>query len=119
MTRSQIDILLNLLRFWESFLDFLFGIISIPERRASRLKACLQECASSEFIQARPFFTGRIISMSCTIGNIARLLTRNYYSLLEQRSSWEQRLPLSPGVANEIPVWLKNIDSFNVKSMAP
>lgn len=99
--------------------NFESRMISIPERRISKLKVCLEECQSKTFIQARKLasVTGQIISMFCAVGNITRLLTQNCYHAIEQRRSWEDRLPLSAGVAEELSFWLRNINSFNGKVM--
>ena len=53
--------------------------------------------------------------MSCAVGNITRLLTRNCYAALEQRISWHQPLDVSLEIRNELLFWQNNIDSINGK----
>ena len=57
--------------------------------------------------------------MACAVGNFTRLFTRNCYAAIECRTSWDQPLPVSPEIHNELSFWLNNIDTFNCKIMSP
>ena len=96
---------------WDRFL-FLKNVLS---------KLSIDSCLQDNFISARGLasITGQIISMSCAVGNITRLLTRNCYAAIEQRTSWDQRLFVSPEIRNELFFWQNNIDPINGKPMSP
>ena len=107
--------------FLGTVLDFKMGLISIPEERILKLKSSIDSCLQDNFISARGLasITGQIISMSCAVGNTTRLLTRNCYAAIEQRTSWDQLLFVSPEIRNELFFWRSNIDSVNGKPMSP
>ena len=70
-------------------LDFETGLVSIPEERILKLKSSIDFCLQNNFISTRGLapITGQIISMSCALGNVTRLLTRNRTeNLLESTS---------------------------------
>ena len=81
--------------FLGTVLDFKMGLISIPEECILKLKSSIDSCLQDNFISARGLasITGQIISMSCAVGNTTRLLTRNCYAAIEQRTSY-QTLPI-------------------------
>ena len=103
--------------FLGTVLDFETGLISIPEERILKLKSSIDSCLQDNVISARGLasITGQIISMSCAVGNVTRLLTRNCYAAIEQRTSWDQLLFVSPEIRNELSFWQSNIDSINGK----
>jgi len=93
--------------FLGSVLDFQHGLIHIPEERILKLKSSIASCLQKSSFSARGLasITGQIISMSCAVGNITRLLTRNCYAALEQRTSWDQPLDVSLEIRNELLFW--------------
>ena len=107
--------------FLGTVLDFESGLISIPEERILKPKSSIDSCLQDNFISTRGLasITGQIISMSCAVGNVTRLLTRNCYAAIEQRTSWDQLLFVSPEIRNELSFWQSNIDSINGKPMSP
>lgn len=107
--------------FLGSVLDFQHGLIHIPEERILKLKSSIASCLQKSSFSARGLasITGQIISMSCAVGNITRLLTRNCFAALEQRTSWDQPLDVSLEIRNELLFWQNNIDSINGKPMSP
>ena len=121
--------------FLGTVLNFETGLISIPEERI-KLKSSIDSCLQDNFISTRGLasITGQIISMSCAVGNVTRLLTRNCYinnnnnyaainnnsyAAIEQRTPWDQLLFVSPEIRNELSFWQSNIDSINGKPMSP
>ena len=96
-------------------------MIQIPEGRILKLKASLAFGLQNSQILARDLasITGQIISMACTVGNVTRLFTRNCYSAIELRTSWDQPVHVSPDIRNELSFWLHNIDAINGKVMSP
>ena len=107
--------------FLGAILDFETGSIFIPPKRILKLKLSLQACIFSDRIKARELacITGQIISMSCAVGNITRLMTRNCYAAIEVKTYWDQWLPISPEIRYELSFWLNNIDCINGKAMFP
>ena len=107
--------------FLGSVLDFGSGLIHIPEGRISKLKSSIVSCLQKSSIAARDLasITGQVISMSCAVGHITRLLTRNCYGALQLRTSWDHPLCLSLEICNELSFWLNDVDSFNGKPMSP
>ena len=83
--------------FLGTVLDFEEGLILIPEPRILKLKSPLVSCLQKDQIVARDLasITGQVISMTCAVGNVARLFTRNCYAAIERRTSWPQ--PLNAG----------------------
>ena len=57
--------------------------------------------------------TGKIISMSLALGDIARLRTRALYADIHSRSSWQGTITLTADAKEELNFWLGSIDEFN------
>jgi hypothetical protein len=57
--------------------------------------------------------------MSCAIGNVTRLMTRNCYSAIEKRSFWDESLTITPEIRQELSFWLSNVVSLNGRAMIP
>ena len=107
--------------FLGTVLDFEEGLILIPELRILKLKSSLVSCLQKDQIVARDLasITGQVISMTCAIGNVARLFTRKCYAAIERRTSWAQPLNVSAAIRDELSFWLSNIDTFNGRAMSP
>ena len=62
---------------------------------------------------------GKIISMMPVIGNIARLMTRHCYVVIENRLSWDSTICLESNdfCITELHFWRQNIDLLNVKKL--
>ena len=75
----------QIITFLGVILNLVTGTIHIPERRLAKLKGALATCLNTRFVSARELasITGQIIAMSCAVGNLTRLLTRNCYSAIE------------------------------------
>ena len=107
--------------FLGTVLDFEEGFILIPERHILKLKSSVVSCLLKDQIVARDLasITGQIISMTCAVGNVARLFTRNCYAAIEHRTSWAQPLNVSAAIRDELSFWLSNIDTINGRVMSP
>ena len=57
--------------------------------------------------------------MGTAVGNIVRLMTRHCYCAIGNRSFWDQVVPISPGVREELLFWSSNAYSLNGKFMSP
>ena len=104
--------------FWDSVL---FSM-SIPERHINDLKRNLEDLfLAFPIVTARKLAqcVGKIISMMPVIGNIARLMTRRCYIIIESRESWDSVLRLSSSdfCITELNFWRKSIDSLNFRKL--
>ena len=94
--------------------------LSTPERRVGDLRRSLSELFSVlPRVTARKLAqcVGKVISMMPVIGNIARLMTRRCYVIIEQRESWDSVLSLENGdfCITELNYWRQNIDTLNLR----
>ena len=104
--------------FWDSEQFSLY----IPERRINDLRCGLEELFSYlPKVTARKLAqcVGKVISMMPVIGNIARLMTRRCYVIIENRTSWDSVVCIesSDFCITELNFWRKNIDFLNVKKL--
>ena len=109
------------LTFLGTVLDYQAGTISMTKRRLSKLKSSLLSCLKHREVQTRALasITGQIISMSIAVGNITRLLTRQCYTAIEQRNTWDDFIIITPEIHRELIFWLNNIESLHGKPMRP
>jgi len=56
---------------------------------------------------------GKIISLSNCVGNVARLMSRNLYSLINSSLSWSDYVKLSDEVVTELKFWQENLCKCN------
>ena len=101
---------------WLGFeLDLEVGFILVPQYKITALQMLLERSSGQESLTARQLasITGKIISMSLALGTIARLQTRSLYALINSRSSWCQKLKLSPEATNELQFWKEKLKHFN------
>ncbi|CAH3018246.1 unnamed protein product, partial [Porites evermanni] len=66
--------------------------------RILKLKSSLVPCLQKDQIVARDLAsisTGKILSMTCAVGTVARLFTRNCHAAIERRTSWARPLNVS------------------------
>ena len=98
--------------FLGTVLNFEEGLILIPE-----LVSCLQK----DQIVTRNLasITGQVISMTCAVGNVARLFTRSCYATIERRTSWTQPLNVCAEIHVERSFWLSNTDTIDGRVMSP
>ena len=90
----------QIITFLGVILNFVTGTIHIPERGLAKLKGSLATCLNTRFVSARELasITGQIIAMSCAVGNLTRLLTRNCYSAIEAVNHWDHKIVISPEI---------------------
>ena len=96
--------------------------LSIPERRVGDLRRSLSKLFSVlPRVTARKLAqcVGKVISMMPVIGNIARLMMRRCYVIIEQRESWDSVLSLEYGdfCITELNFWRQNIDTLNLRKL--
>ena len=92
------------------------GFHAILEAQKNATKSSLVSCLQKDQIVARDLasITGQVISMTCAVGNVARLFKRNYYAAIERRTSWAQPLNVSAAIRDELSFWLSNIDTSTI-----
>ena len=56
---------------------------------------------------------GKIISLVNCVGNVARLMSRNLYSLINSISTWFDYVHLSEEVVMELKFWQENVCKCN------
>ena len=99
----------------------LLGTLSIPERRIQSAIHTIKYCQESRKTTARKLamVTGKIISMSPVLGNVTRIMTRNIYTVIEQRSGWDTWLTIKgcPGVNTELQFWEQSLGGLNSRSL--
>ena len=94
----------------------------IPDQRVQELTLCINKilsnmCNVSARLLARA--TGRIISMSPVIGNVARIKTRHLYRCIESRSGWDYLFKLTDQyVIDELLFWRSNIINLNYRNLS-
>ena len=101
---------------WLGFnIDLHHGRISVPQAKIDTLKTQLEQAAQKPRLPATVLasLTGRIIAMSMALGQVARLMTRGLYALLNTRRSWCDTLPATDEARSEIHFWLAEIAKFN------
>ena len=92
--------------------------ISIPQRRINDLFAEISRvsnhlpCCTARSIAK---LVGKIISMMPVIGNVARLMTRNLYELIQNRISWDNVFKIQEGhyAFDEIFFWKDTVVNLN------
>ncbi|KAK3088183.1 hypothetical protein FSP39_015858 [Pinctada imbricata] len=96
--------------------------ICIPETRIVDLFQSIDHVLSSlRNVSARLLaqVTGRIISMSPVIGNIARIKSRHLYRCIESRFTWDQSFRLiDQAVIEELLFWKFHIRSLNLRKLS-
>ena len=106
--------------FLGTVLNFEVGLIIIPEQRTLKLKSSLVSFIQNDQTVARELasITGQVISMTCAVGNVARLFTTNCYAAIEHRTSWAKPLNVPAAIHDKLSFWLSNIDTINSRVMS-
>ena len=101
---------------WLGFMiNLALGEITVPSEKIDALKALLGQAVNAKELPARFLarITGKIISMSLTLGPVARFMTRSLYGLLDTRLHWGDILPIPAPVADELQFWYHEISGYN------
>ena len=56
---------------------------------------------------------GQIISLSCCVESVTRIMTRHLFSVVNSASSWDCNVFLTDDSISEINFWANNVDSLN------
>ena len=88
--------------------------IKIPQKRITKLRHDIKLALKKGTLSARSLarISGQCIAMSKAIIP-AKLLLRNIYKLLRQRTSWQDKLVLDSGCIKDLTWWLSGLKSWN------
>ena len=56
---------------------------------------------------------GKIISLATCVGNVARLMTRNIFAVINSAMNWNSMVSLTPGCVDELNFWKVNLVYIN------
>lgn len=88
----------------------------IPEKKVLKLKS-LVTVLLNDYPNLRvrdvASVSGFVISLGMALGPITKLLTRQMYSFIHIRESWDDILPANEGVLQELRFWASHIEAFN------
>ncbi|VDI62905.1 Hypothetical predicted protein [Mytilus galloprovincialis] len=106
--------------------DLKLGKLSVPDKKLSDIvQLCnLLQTGSRVKIRDLAGFCGKIISLKPAIGNVTQIMTRNIFSVINQREHWDQFVNIFtfPDCIEELRFWQENIlslkpsDLFNIYS---
>ena len=105
---------------WLGFsLDLSQGTVSVPDHKIEALRNTLAAIVDKDAIPAKQIasIVGKILSMSITLGPVARLMTRSLYALLNHRKSWFQRLTITAQARTELSFWSKSLAEWNLENI--
>ena len=90
------------------------GILQIPPERFNKLESLTSDIYDCLFgVTARKLarLAGIIISLSPSIGNISRLMTRQLYRVINQRTNWDTHFSIAEDylLLNELDFWQQNV----------
>ena len=87
------------------------GLISVTERRVSKLKSSidLRDVAS---------VVGQVISLTPCVGSVAKIMIRAQYTVVNQKQSWDSQVELSKEAFDELTFWIDNVDSLNFRCLS-
>ena len=120
MEKSQWDLSVRIE--WLGFLiDLDNGEFTVPEHKISSLNSKLLEVTKAQLMTARQLASvvGKIISMSLASGPVIRLMTHNLHAVLNNKTTWCQKLALTPEVLQELRFWLDEVSKFNGQHIWP
>ncbi len=88
--------------------------LEIPEKRLISLHDSLRKVVKSDyFVSARKIasIVGKVISMTPSIGNVSRLLTRQLHVVINSRTAWDRKIYIGDDkmAVLEINFWLENV----------
>ncbi|MES9880156.1 MAG: reverse transcriptase domain-containing protein [Sedimenticola sp.] len=94
------------------------GSLYIPEKRLVKITLLTNDILTSLFgVSARKLakLCGLIISLSPSVGHITRLMTRQMYRVIDERSCWDKPINIANSTATvqEIVFWQKSIGILN------
>ncbi|MCP3668061.1 MAG: hypothetical protein GY696_37160 [Gammaproteobacteria bacterium] len=102
-------------------IDCIRFVLSIPD---DRVRACLELISfvmrpgSSVTARHLASVAGKIMSMSCVIGPIAQLQTRNLYHVILTRRYWDSVVYITEEAMEELRFWSENLIFLNERKLA-
>ena len=100
--------------------DTVRGFISVTESRISKLKSSIKliRKVDCKIVKVRDLASvvGQVISLTHCVGNVARVMTRSMYAVVNQKLSWNSEVKLTKEACDELAFWDENVDSLNFHS---
>lgn len=100
-----------------TFFDTHQGLISVTERRISKLKNSINfiRKANCKIVKVRDLASvvGQVISLTPCVGSVARIMTRSLYAAVNQKLSRNSEVVLTTEACDELAFWSENVDSLN------
>lgn len=100
-----------------TFFDTHQGLISVTERRISKLKNSINfiRKANCKIVKVRDLASvvGQVISLTPCVGSVARITTRSLYAAVNQKLSRNSEVVLTTEACDELAFWSENVDSLN------
>ena len=120
--RSPFGSLFKLLPASELFFDTYQGLISVTERRVSKLKSSIDLLRKDncKILKVRDVASvvGQVISLTPCVGSVAKIMTRALYTVVNQKQSWDSQVELSKEAFDELTFWIDNVDSLNFRCLS-
>ncbi len=97
--------------------------IQATEKRINKLTSALRNILqiNQEYMKVKDLASvvGQVISLEMAVGNVVNLMTRSAYSLINNCSSWHDKVQLDSATKLEFNFWLNNISKLNSKQLWP
>ena len=98
-------------------LDLNQGNISVPQQHICKLQGSLRKASPSMTVRQLASIVGQIVSMSLGLSSVARLMTRSLYTIINCRTTWNDKIVWTEEAWAEMKFWENNIESLNGKEM--
>jgi hypothetical protein len=100
------------------------GFLRVSDARESNILSLIRHTlANAPFTSARKLskLTGMLLSTKFILGNLVRLKTRQFYSVINSSPSWDARVSFAreDGVIRDLHFWLTNFVTLNRKPITP
>ena len=98
------------------------GIITIPERKILIIKELIQDALSKKQqipVRSIAKITGKLIPLSFVLGNITQIMSRNLYSAIESKTTWDSNIKLSELACEELEFLLKHLGTLPCRVLSP
>lgn len=95
-------------------------VLKVPNCRVQKLRKDIKRVLAQQFVKARVLarVIGQCIAMTKAVLP-GKLLLRNAYRLLAQKSSWEEMLLLNPPTKADLEWWVHALQSWNGSPFMP
>ena len=82
---------------------------NIPEQGRCKLQENLRKASPSMTVCQLASIVGQIVSMNLGLGSVARLMTQSLYTIINCRSTWNEKVVWTEEAWGEMKFWENNI----------